>query len=60
MIATHDELMKWLASDRSNVDRFIKAVDKVVKRGIVLIVDDDRDTLVTGFVASKRNRRVRR
>ena len=60
MITSHGELLEWLSSDKSNVDRFVKAVDKVIKRGIVLIVDEDRDTLITGFMANKRSRRVRR
>ena len=58
-MSTHEELMEWLASDRSNVHRFVKAIDKLILGHVVLIEGDD-GSLVTGFMASRRNRRIRR
>lgn len=58
-MVTHEEVMNWLESDRSNVKRFLKAIDKIVKGQVVLVEGVD-DCLVTGFMARKRNCRVRR
>ena len=58
-MTSHIEIMEWLVRDPSNVNRFIKAIDKIVMGRVVIIAGDD-NCLITGFMASKKNRRVRR
>ena len=56
---THEELMGWLASDSSNVHRFLKTIDRLVGGRVVLVFGDD-DALITGFLADRRHRRGNR
>jgi len=59
-MTTHEELMVWLANDPSNVRKFLKALDKLINGRVVLVEGKSDGCLVTGFMACKRNRRIRR
>lgn len=58
-MTTHEELLMWLESDPINAQKFVRTVDKLVMSRTVLIAGED-GVLITGFMPSKKGRKIRR
>jgi len=60
MLNTCDDLYEWVYSDKTNAKMFIKTLESVFRRKLILICDEEERTIVTCFSATKNNKKIRR
>ena len=52
MYCTCDVLYEWVYFDRSNAKMFLKTVESIFRRNIILICDEEEQTVITCFSAT--------
>jgi len=60
MITTYDAMNSWLTSDKRNLIKFRKCLDRVFKNRLILIENEEGSLMITAFSTNKSNMRVRR
>jgi hypothetical protein len=60
MFSNQVEILSWMQDDCKNIEKFMNALDKIMRGKLVLIMDEAGQRGITAFWSYKRNKRVRR
>lgn len=59
MYSSCDDLFNWVNSNRNNAELFIKTLESIYRRNLVLIVDKKELILISCFSSSNKRKRLR-